>query len=69
MERELSSGKMVDCTLALTEMIRKKERVLSLGLMVESMLETGILESSTVKEYIRPPKVKLNMESGGKARE
>lgn len=69
MERELSSGKMVDCTLALTEMIRKKERVLSLGLMAESMLETGILESSTVKEYIRLPKVKLNMESGGKARE
>lgn len=69
MERELSSGKMVDCTLALTEMIRKKERVLLLGLMAESMLETGILESSTVKEYIRLPKVKLNMESGGKARE
>lgn len=69
MEREPSSGKMDDCTLALTEMIRKKERVLLLGLMAESMLETGILESSTVKEYIRLPKVKLNMESGGKARE
>ena len=60
---------MDDCTSAHIEMIRKKERVLSLGLMGESMLETGILESSTVKEYIQLPKGKLNMESGGKARE
>lgn len=60
---------MDDCTSAHTEMIRKKERVLSLGLMVENMLEIGILESSTVKESIQLLKVKLNMESGGKARE
>lgn len=50
-------------------MIKRKEKVYSTGLMVESMTETGSMESNMGLDYTLLPQVKQNRESGMKGKE
>ena len=64
-----SNGKTGDNTKENIKMIKRKVEVPLLGLMAESMSETGILESNTERESILHLKVKLNTENGKTANE
>ena len=52
-----------------TTMTRSKEEAFSLGLMVESMTDSGTMGSRMVKEYISPLKEKSREENGKKEKE